>query len=97
MIDHDFQTRDRQKADLPNVLKKSQLKHETKLGPAFNEVIHVDLIEANSMTLDGSTSSILSITDHTRTFTRLAVLADDKINSVASTIWHHWCQPYEIQ
>jgi hypothetical protein len=22
------------------------------------------------------------------------VLANDKIDSVAATIWHHWCQPY---
>jgi hypothetical protein len=54
----------------------------------------VDLIDANYPTPDASAPAILSITDHTRTFTRLAVLADDKINSVATTIWHHWCQPY---
>jgi hypothetical protein len=94
MIDHDFQTRDRQKADLPQVLKKSQIKHGSEPDPAFNEIIHVDLIKANSMVSDASASTILSITDHTRTFTRLAVLADDKINSVATTIWHHWCQTY---
>jgi hypothetical protein len=94
MIDHDFQTRDRQEADLPYVLKKSQIKHESELNQAFTEIIHVDLIEDNSMTPDASASTILSITDHTRTFTRLTVLADDKINSVATTIWHHWCQPY---
>jgi hypothetical protein len=65
MIDHDFQTMDRQKADLPQVLKKSQIKHGSELDQAFNEVIHVDLIEANSMTPDASASTILSITDHT--------------------------------
>ncbi len=54
----------------------------------------MDLIEANSMISDASVSTILSITDHTRTFTRLAILDDDKINSVATTIWHQWCQPY---
>ena len=54
----------------------------------------MDLIDANYPTPDASMPAILSITDHTRTFTRLAVLADDKINSVATTIWHHWCQPY---
>jgi len=54
----------------------------------------VDLIDANHHGPDASAQAILSITDHTRTFTRLAVLADDKIDSVATTIWHHWCQPY---
>jgi hypothetical protein len=24
----------------------------------------------------------------------VAVLADDKIDSTAAAIWHHWCQPY---
>jgi hypothetical protein len=94
MIDHDFRTRDRQKADLPQALKRSQIKYGSEPDPAFNEVIHVDLIKADSTISDASASTILSITDHTRTFTRLAVLADDKIDSVATTIWHHWCQPY---
>jgi hypothetical protein len=94
MIDHDFQTMDRQRSDLPNFLKKSQIKHGLEMDQAFNEVIHVDLIEADPMATDAPASTILSITDHTRTFTRLAVLADDKINSVATTLWHHWCQPY---
>jgi hypothetical protein len=94
MIDHDFRTRDRQKADLPQVLKRSQIKHGSEPDPAFNEVIHVDLIKADSTISDASASTILSITNHTKTFTRLAVLADDEIDSVATTIWHHWCQPY---
>ena len=94
MIDHDFQTKNRQNADLPQILKNSQIKHGTEPDPAFNEVIHVDLIKADSAISAASASTILSITDHTRTFTRLAVLADDKIDSVATTIWQHWCQPY---
>jgi len=94
MIDHDFRTKNRQKSDLPDILKKSQIKHESDPDPAFNEVIHVDLIKTDSMISDASASTILSITDHTKTFTQLTVLADDKINSVATTIWQHWCQPY---
>ncbi len=94
MIDHDFQTMDRQQADLPYILKKSQIKHRSELDQLFNEVIHVDLIDANYPTPNVSAPAILSITDHTRTFTQLTVLPDDKINSVATTIWHHWCQPY---
>jgi hypothetical protein len=65
MIDHDFQTMNRQKADLPYILKKSQIKHKSELDQAFNEVIHVDLIDANYKTPDASASAILSITDHT--------------------------------
>ncbi len=97
MIDHDFKTLDRQKADLPYSLKKRQIGNKPELsGPdqAFNKVIHVDLINVDHHSPNASARAILSITDHTRTFTRLAVLADNKINSVATTIWHHWCQPY---
>jgi hypothetical protein len=97
MIDHDFKTLDRQKADLPCSLKKRQTGNEpecSRLDQAFNKVIHVDLIDVNHHGPNASARAILSITDDTRTFTRLAVLADDKIDSVATTIWHHWCQPY---
>jgi hypothetical protein len=34
------------------------------------------------------------MTDDTRTFAQVAVLANNKINSTAEAIWHHWCQPY---
>jgi hypothetical protein len=54
----------------------------------------VDLINANHHGPNASARAILSITDDTRTFNRLAVLADDKIDSTAAAIWHHWCQPY---
>jgi len=54
----------------------------------------VDLIDANHHSPNVSARAILSITDDTRTFTRLAVLADDKIDSTAAAIWHQWCQPY---
>jgi hypothetical protein len=89
MIEHDFQTRDRQKANLPPSLKTGQITNESEPGITFNEVIHVDLIKT-----DSGGSAILSITDHTRTLTRLAVLTDDKIDSVATSIWHQWCLPY---
>ncbi len=50
MIDHDFETQDRQKADLPDFLKTRQTE-EGQENPgqdrAFNKVIHVDLINAN--------------------------------------------------
>ncbi len=97
MIDHDFKMLDRQKADLPYSLKMRQTGNEPELSgldQAFNKVIHVDLIDVNHNGPNASARAILSITDDTRTFTRLAVLADDKIDSVATTIWHHWCQPY---
>jgi hypothetical protein len=54
----------------------------------------VDLINANPHGTKISDRAILSITDDTRTFSRVAVLADDKINSMAAAIWHQWCQPY---
>ncbi len=60
----------------------------------FNKVIHVDLINANPHGTKTSGQAILSIRDDTRTFSRIAVLADDKIDSMAAAIWHHWCQPY---
>jgi hypothetical protein len=97
MIEHDFKTMDRQKADLPDHLKKRQTRNEPELSRrdhAFNKVIHVDLIDIDHSSSNASARAILSITDDTRTLTWLAVLADDRIDSVATTIWHHWCQPY---
>jgi len=97
MIDHDFKTLDRQKADLPGHLKKRQTRNEPELprqDQAFNKVIHVDLIDIDHSSSDASARAILSIMDDTRTLTWLAVLADDRIDSVATTIWHQWCQPY---
>ncbi|MFN9905357.1 MAG: hypothetical protein ACK56F_04425, partial [bacterium] len=62
MIEHDFQTKDRQKADLPPILKTGQIKHDSDPSRTFNKVVHVDLIKTDSMG-----SNIISITDHTRT------------------------------
>jgi hypothetical protein len=97
MIDHDFEIQDRQKADLPDFLKKRQTEEgpvNPGLNQAFNKVIHVDLINANLHRHVTSDQTILSITDDTRTFNQVAVLANDKIDSIAASIWHHWCQPY---
>ncbi len=97
MIEHDFEIQDRQKVDLPDFLKKRQTE-EGRENPgqdqAFNKVIHVDLINANLHRPEASDITILSITDDTRTFNQVAVLANDKIDSTAAAIWHHWCQPY---
>ncbi len=68
MIDQDFKMLDRQKADLPYSLKKSQIENKSELSGldhAFNKVIHVDLIDANHHSPDASARAILSITDHT--------------------------------
>jgi hypothetical protein len=54
----------------------------------------VDLINANLHCTEASELTILSITDDTRTFNHVAVLANDKIDSTDAAIWHHWCQPY---
>jgi hypothetical protein len=97
MIEHDFEIQDRQTADLPDYLKRRQIKEEREISgrnQAFNKVIHMDLIDANSHGTNVSDRAILSITDDTRTFSRVAVLADDKVDSTAAAIWHHWCQPY---
>jgi hypothetical protein len=61
---------------------------------AVNKVIHVDLINADLHLNEASGKTILSITDHTQTFTQVAVIANNEIDSMASAIWHHWCQPY---
>ncbi len=97
MIEHNFKIQDRQKVDLPDFLKKRQIEEGREISgrdQAFNKVIHVDLINANPHGTNVSDQTILSITDDTRTFSQVAVLADDKIDSMAVAIWHHWCQPY---
>jgi hypothetical protein len=97
MIDHDFETQDRQQADLPDFLKKRQTE-EGQENPgqnrAFNKVILVNLINDNLHLNGTSGQTILSITDDTRTFSQVTVLDNDKIYSTAAAIWHHWCQPY---
>jgi hypothetical protein len=68
MIDHDFKTLDRQKADLPAHLKKRQTGNKPELAgldQAFNQVIHVDLIDIEHQGPDTSAQAILSITDDT--------------------------------
>jgi hypothetical protein len=68
MIDHDFKTLDRQKADLPDHLKKRQTRNEPELSgrdQTFNKVIHVDLINIENNGPDVSERAILSITDNT--------------------------------
>ncbi len=97
MIEHDFEIRDRQQADLPDFLRKRQIKEETGSSgqnQAFNKIIHVDLIKADPHNTTVPEQAILSITDNTRTFSQVAVLTNDKIDSIAAAIWHHWCQPY---
>jgi hypothetical protein len=72
MIEHDFKTLDRQKADLPYGLKNRQIEEEPEnsgQNQAFNKVIHVDLIDANHHGTNVSARAILSIKDDTRTFT----------------------------
>ncbi len=96
MIDHDFKIQDRQKADLPDFLKKRQMcerQEDTKQNRAFNKVIHVDLINADTNSNVTSSKTILSITDDTRTFTQVAIIANGGIDSTVSAIWHLWCQP----
>ncbi len=97
MIEHDFEIQDRQKADLPDFLKKRQIEEGRETpgqNQAFNKVIHVDLINANSPGTKVSDQTIISITDDTRSFSQIAILTDNKIDSMAAAIWHHWCLPY---
>jgi hypothetical protein len=97
MIEHDFDIQDRQKVDLPDLLKKRQLeegRENSGRNQAFNKVIHVDLINADSHGTKASNQTIISITDDTRSFSQITIQTDDKIDSIAATIWHHWCLPY---
>jgi hypothetical protein len=82
---------------LPDFLKKRQTLEKQKdpdQDRAFNKTIHVNLINADANLHEASDKTILSITDDTRTFTQVAVIANSGIDSTASAIWHYWCQPY---
>jgi hypothetical protein len=97
MIEHDFEIQNRQKADLPDCLKRRQIeegRESSGQNQAFNKVIHVDLIKIDPHSTTFPDQTLLSITDDTRTFSQVAVLTTDKIPSIAAAIWHHWCQPY---
>jgi hypothetical protein len=51
MNDHDFETRDRQKSDLPNFLRNGQNLEKpghTSQDEIFNRSIHVDLIDTHT-------------------------------------------------
>jgi hypothetical protein len=97
MTEHNFEVQDRQKSDLPDFLKKKQTMEKPRCldqDQAFNKTIHVDLINTTTNPSEASGKTILSITDDTRTFTQVAVIADNGINSTASAILNYWCQPY---
>jgi Reverse transcriptase (RNA-dependent DNA polymerase)/RNase H-like domain found in reverse transcriptase len=97
MIDHNFEVQDRQKSDLPGFLKTRQTwrgQEDYEQDQAFNKIIHVDLINADTNSEEASGKTILSITDESRTFTQVAVIANAGIDSTVSGIWHYWCQPY---
>jgi hypothetical protein len=100
MIEHDFEIRDRQKADLPDFLKKRQLEERREnsgQNQAFNKVIHVDLINANSHGTKASNQTIISITDDTRSFSQITIPTDDKIDSIAATFGTTGAYPMELR
>jgi hypothetical protein len=93
MIDHDFKIQDRQKVDLPDFLKKRQMcegQEDAKQNQAFNKVIHVDLINADTNSNGTSSKTILSITDDTRTVTQVAVIANSEIDSTVLATTDLW-------
>jgi hypothetical protein len=82
---------------LPDFLKKRQTwegQEDPEQDRAFNKIIHVDLINADTKSDEASGKTIISITDDTRTFTQVAVIANSGIDSMVSAIWHYWCQPH---
>jgi hypothetical protein len=88
LMEHSFEVKDCQNAELPDFLKKRQIEEGQEISrsdQASNKVIHVDLIKASSNGSETSERGILSITDDNRTFSRIA---DDKIDSLATAIWH---------
>ncbi len=100
MIDHNFEVQDRQKSDLPGFLKTRQTwrgQEDYEQDQAFNKIIHVDLINADTNSEEASGKTILSITDESRTFTQVAVIANAGIDSTVSAIWHYWCHPMDLQ
>jgi hypothetical protein len=95
MTEHDFELQDRQSLDLPDFLKKKQTPEKPKCPDQdFNKTIHVDLIDISTNLGPGET--ILSITDDSRTFCKLAVIPDSGLDSAVSAIYHYWCQPYGL-
>jgi hypothetical protein len=54
----------------------------------------VDLINVDSQGTKASNQAIISITDDTRSFSQITIPTDNKIDSIAAAIWHHWCLPY---
>jgi hypothetical protein len=95
MTEHDFELQDRQSSDLPDFVKKKQTPEKTRCpNQDFNKTIHVDLINISTNLGKAPSETILSITDDSRTFCKLAIIPVSGLDSTASAIYHHWCQLY---
>jgi hypothetical protein len=93
MNDHDFETMNRRKSDLPSFLKKGQnleTPEPTSQDKTFNRSVHVDLIDTHAY--PGKT--IISITNDSRTFATSAVIPDSGLDSTISAVWNYWCKPF---
>ncbi len=93
MNDNEFETKDKQKSDLPDILKKGQ--HIAGPGwvsqtGAFNKIVHVDTINTHHKLV----KMIIPITDDSRSSSTSAVITDSRPNSMISAIWNYWCKPY---
>jgi hypothetical protein len=97
MTKHDFELQDRQSSDLPDSLKKKQTPEKPRCPDQdFNKTIHVDLIDIPTNLGKAPGETILSITDNSRTFSKLAIIPDSGLDSTVSAIYHYWCQHYGL-
>jgi hypothetical protein len=95
MNKHDFETKDRQRSDLPSYLKKSQSLESpepTSQDTAFSGTVHVDLIDTHTY----PNETIVSIMNDSQTFATTAVIPDSGLDSITLAIWNCWCEPFGL-
>ncbi len=93
MSEHNFETRNRQKSDLPDFLNMGQTDTiQTHMGNPvnFNKAIHVDTFCTTSM----PEKVIITITDDSTAFSVSTIITDNSATSTITALQDHWFRIY---
>jgi hypothetical protein len=93
MSEQNFETRNRQKSNLPDFLKMGQTdKLQTHMGNPvnFNEAIHVDTFCTTRM----PEKVIITITDDSTAFSVSTIITDNSTTSTITALQDHWFRIY---
>jgi len=89
MSDHNFDTRNRQKADLPTFLKQKQTtvqKNHKNNNLEFNDTINVDTFQEDKQ----EPETMTTITDKSTAYSVTAIITHNNINSMVEVLKTQW-------